>query len=185
MSKFIYLDKIFFPLLMNNYAFIDAQNLHFGISKNIKNKKGKTVYQGWFLDLKLFLQYLKKHYQVKKAYLFMGHLPENESMYQMFKSFGYDIVFKEVIKDSTGKPKGNVDSELVVQALGYDYDNYEKAVIVSGDGDFACLVKYLKENKKFHVVLAPHRVKCSRLLRKQAKKQINFLNDFKDELEQK
>ena len=43
-----------------------------------------------------------------------------------------------------GKPKGNVDAELVLQAM-IDYQDYERAVIVTSDGDFACLVRYLYE----------------------------------------
>lgn len=46
-----------------------------------------------------------------------------------------------------GKPKGNVDAELVLQAM-IDYRDYERAVIVTSDGDFACLVRYLYEEGK-------------------------------------
>lgn len=41
-----------------------------------------------------------------------------------------------------GKRKGNVDAELVLQAM-IEYPNYERAIIVTGDGDFGCLVRYL------------------------------------------
>lgn len=51
-----------------------------------------------------------------------------------------------------GKPKGNVDAELVLQAM-IDYRDYERAVIVTSDGDFACLVRYLYEEGKLERVL--------------------------------
>jgi len=38
-----------------------------------------------------------------------------------------------------GKVKGNCDAELILQAM-IDIDKYEKAVLVSSDGDFACLI---------------------------------------------
>lgn len=45
------------------------------------------------------------------------------------------------------------------------YDNYDKAVIVSGDGDFHCLIEYLDAEGKLLKVLAPNR-HFSGLLRK-------------------
>ena len=38
-----------------------------------------------------------------------------------------------------------------------NYQNYDKAIIVSGDGDFFCLIEYLEKNNKLHRVLAPNR----------------------------
>ena len=42
--------------------------------------------------------------------------------------------------------------------------NYDKAVIVSGDGDFHCLVRHLREKKKLKVLIIPNRQKYSALL---------------------
>ena len=36
-----------------------------------------------------------------------------------------------------------LDAELVLHTM-IEYPNYEKVVIVSGDGDFHCLIKYLR-----------------------------------------
>ena len=35
--------------------------------------------------------------------------------------------------------------------------NYDKAILVSGDGDFYGLIEYLKDNQKLLKVLAPNR----------------------------
>jgi len=51
--------------------------------------------------------------------------------------------------------KGNVDAELVLHAAAIEYQNYDKAIIVSGDGDFACLVEYLAQKKKLLHVFTP------------------------------
>jgi len=165
-----------------NYAFIDAQNLHFSISHDLR-KNGKTLYKGWKMNLQKFRIYLKEHHKVSKAYLFMGYIPENKKMYENFKKFGFDIVFKEVVSGKNGKPKGNVDAELVLQSSAIDFKKYNKAILVSGDGDFACLVKYLKNENKFKAILAPNRFNCSRLLKKEAKGQITFLEFLKNKLE--
>lgn len=60
--------------------------------------------------------------------------------------------------------KGNVDAELVLYAAAIEYENYDKAVIVSGDGDFACLAEYLKKNDKLKKIVTPT-AKYSKLLK--------------------
>ncbi len=139
---------------LKNYAFIDSQNLNLGVRD-----------QGWQLDFRRFRVYLKDKYNVVKAYLFLGYLEEHEKLYQALKSYGYELIFKPVIRSDHHEVKGNIDAELVLQAM-IDYNQYEKAVIVTGDGDFYCLVKYLNEQGKLLKVLVPNKKKHSRLLRK-------------------
>jgi len=52
--------------------------------------------------------------------------------------------------------KGNVDAELVLHTM-IQYPNYDKAVIVSGDGDFYCLIEYLEKKNKLLKVIAPNK----------------------------
>lgn len=63
--------------------------------------------------------------------------------------------------------KGNVDAELVLYAAAKVYDEYDKAIVVSGDGDFTCLHDYLIETRLLHVMV-PNR-RFSKLLRSQLK----------------
>ena len=56
------------------------------------------------------------------------------------------VSFKPTLEYKDGTTKGNCDAELVLQAM-IEYLNYDKAVIVTGDGDFYCLVKYLVEKE--------------------------------------
>jgi uncharacterized LabA/DUF88 family protein len=63
-----------------------------------------------------------------------------------------------------GVLKGNVDAELVLHAM-IEYENYEQAVIVSGDGDFHCLVKYLKTKGKLGKLIVPDDTRYSSLYR--------------------
>lgn len=153
----------------NNYAFIDSQNLNLGI---------RTL--GWRLDFKKFRIYLLEKYGVQKAYLFMGYVAENESMYGMLARFGYDIVFKPTLKGNDGIVKGNCDAELVLQAVS-EMNDYEKAVIVTGDGDFHCLIQYLIGHEKLARVLVPNRFKCSALL-KRFNPYLNAMNDLRHRL---
>ena len=147
------------------YAFIDSQNLNLGTSKNIyKNKK--LIYRGWKLDFKKFRKYLDDKYRVKKAFLFIGYIKQNRYLYRRLKSYGYELVYKPTVKDSDGKPKGNVDAELVLYASAIEYSNYDKAVIVSGDGDFHCLHKYLEKKRKLLAIVIPNTKSESSLLKK-------------------
>jgi uncharacterized LabA/DUF88 family protein len=154
-----------------NYAFIDSQNLNLGI-------RGL----GWKLDFKRFRVYLKEKYQVKISYLFIGYLPENQNLYKSLQEYGYLLIFKPVLKDKDGKPKGNVDADLVLQTM-VDYEKYERAVIVTSDGDFYCLVNYLYNNKKLEKVLSPIKEKCSILLKKASREKIIFMDNLRDKLE--
>jgi len=65
-----------------------------------------------------------------------------------------------------------------------EYNNFDKAVIVSGDGDFHCLIEYLNKHQKLLAVVVPDFFKFSALLRKFMKKLI-FLNKLKNKLEYK
>ncbi len=140
----------------NNYAFIDSQNLNLGIKS-----------AGWKLDHRKFRLYLKNKYNVQEAFLFIGHVDGNEALYTQLQRCGFILVFKptlEIKKDDMVTVKGNVDAELVLHAM-LELKNYDKAVIVSGDGDFHCLIEYLEESGKLLRLLTPNS-RYSSLLRK-------------------
>lgn len=149
---------------MKVYAFIDSQNLNLGTSKAIR-KGRKLIYGGWRLDFKKFRKYLFDKFRVQKAFLFIGFIKQNDNLYRRLKSYGYDLVFKPTVKDSFGKVKGNVDAELVLHVAKIQYDKYDKAVIVSGDGDFYCLHEFLVKNKKLLKIIIPNRKSESSLLK--------------------
>ena len=139
-----------------NYAFIDSQNLNLGIKS-----------QGWELDFRKFRIYLRNKYKVTKAYLFIGHMPGNESLYDSLQDMGYHLIFKPTttyISDGKVTVKGNVDAELVLYAAAKVFHEYNKAVIVSGDGDFYCLAEYLVEHNKLESILVPNK-RFSKLLK--------------------
>lgn len=155
------------------YAFIDSQNLNLGI-KSLE----------WDLDFARFRIYLKDKYQVRKAFLFVGFIPKYKKMYDYLKKAGYHIIFKPVLESRRKlKPKGNVDAELVLHTM-IEFPNYEKAVIVTGDGDFYCLVEYLQKQKKLGKVIIPNYYKYSALLRKFIR-DIDFMNGLRGKLGKK
>lgn len=149
----------------NTYAFIDSQNLNLG-----------TQRMGWKLDWRKFRKFLADKYGVTQAYMFIGYMSENESLYEYMHELGYLVVLKPTIDvsahhdtDKDGqtkrdghdkdkeKPliKGNVDAELVLYAMK-ELPNYKKAIVVSGDGDFFSLIEYLEQQGKLSHVLTPN-----------------------------
>lgn len=63
------------------YAFIDSQNLNLGVKNDVKNAKGRIIYKGKQLDYRKFRHYLREKYNVSQAYIFIGMVPTNNSLY--------------------------------------------------------------------------------------------------------
>ena len=74
-------------------------------------------------------------------------------------------------------------SKLYLDAM-LEYANYDKAMIVSGDGDFHCLIEHLHRENKLLKIVIPNRHDFSSLLRKFAP-QMLFMNGLKNKLEYK
>lgn len=155
----------------NNYAFIDSQNVNLAIRA-----------QGWKLDWRRFRVYLQEKYGVTKAFLFIGYVEGNTELYTTLQDAGFLCVFKPTLTYKDGTTKGNCDAELVLQTM-IEYQNYKKAIIVTGDGDFFCLVKHLLEKEKLNAVLIPNRFKFSALLKfKEFRAHLRYMNDLRDRL---
>lgn len=152
----------------NVYAFIDSQNLNLGVQR-----------MGWKLDWRKFRKFLSDKYHVTHAYMFIGYMSENESLYEYMHELGFLVVLKPTVDVKVAhhpnpelsaadqareakladeqKPtiKGNVDAELVLYAMK-ELPNYDQAVIVSGDGDFFSLAEYLQQQRKLANILTPN-----------------------------
>lgn len=142
---------------------------------------------GWQLDFVKFHRYLKDKFRVKKAFLFIGYLEKNQKLYQKLNTAGYILIFKPTITyRSKGRKtiKGNVDAELVLQAM-IEFQNYDQALIVSGDGDFHCLIEYLSQEKKMLGVLIPNKKMYSALLRNVSAKKYFLTQKLEKKLKKK
>ena len=91
------------------------------------------------------------------------------------------MIFKPTLKLPSGKVKGNVDAELVLHAM-IEYDNYDKALIVTGDGDLYCLVDYLIKKDKLLKLMIPNKNSFSSLFRKMMPHMV-FMNNLRGMLE--
>jgi len=155
-----------------NYAFIDSQNLNLGVRS-----------LGWRLDYRKLRLFLKNKYNVEKAFMFIGMVANNQQLYTELQSAGFILIFKPTVRyfvNGKETVKGNVDAELVLHAAAIEYKNYDKAIIVSGDGDFACLIQFLEQKDKLLHLMTPNS-KYSQLLRPYAS-YIVRINQFKNKL---
>ena len=157
----------------NNYAFIDGANLYNGV---------KSL--SWKFDYGRFRIWLTEKYKVDQAYLFLGMMPQYNDLYTELRKKGYLLVFREVIFDHNGKAKGNCDADIVVQAMQNAYENkFNKAILVTSDGDYSPLVKFLLSKQKMHTIISPYETKkCSVLLKRTGVK-ISHIHDQKNILE--
>lgn len=141
------------------YAFIDSQNLNMGVQK-----------VGWKMDWRRFRQYLKNQYNVTHAYMFIGYMTEHEALYESMHEAGYLIVLKPTFDMSrpVAEPKthetkaedkklikGNIDADLVLHTMK-ELPKYDKAIIVSGDGDFYGLIEFLIQRGKLLHIMTPN-----------------------------
>ena len=156
------------------FAFIDSQNLNLGV-----------LSQGWALDYERFWILLKDKYKVSEAYLFVGYIPKNDKLYSNLQRFGYTVIFKpvlEIYQNRSVKIKGNIDAELVLHAM-IEYRRYDYGIIVSGDGDFHCLVEYWNKNGKLRKIIVPNK-KYSSLLRPYSQYIVN-IDLFREKVERR
>lgn len=156
----------------NNVAYMDGANLHRGIAGF-----------DWKLDYARFRVWLSEKYSVKNAYIFIGLIPKYKDLYIYLQECGFTLIFKEVVYDEDGKAKGNCDADLVLHVARDTYKNkFDKAIIVSSDGDYASLIKFLQEKNKFKIILSPSNQKRCSILLKRTNAPIVYLNDVKDKI---
>jgi len=87
---------------------------------------------------------LKRHLQRVRFYL-------------KLEKFGYKLYLKPVKlyeqEDGTTKRKANCDVDMAFYLMK-EKDNFDRVIILSGDGDFLPVLKYLKQQGKEVIVLA-------------------------------
>lgn len=156
---------------MSNLAFIDGQNLHLG-----------TTAAGWKIDYTRFRVYLKEKYKVSEAYYHLGYVSEEQQeLYSNIQKAGYILVFKEHTSSLKGEKKGNVDTDMVfaiMRNLLDRSDEFDKFILISGDGDYKKLVDYLIRKNRFLKVLFPNTKARSSLYNKIGGDKMDYLDRF-------
>lgn len=151
----------------NNFAFIDIQNVTLGMRE-----------LGWRLDWRKFSVYLNEKYKVSRAFVFIGFISHNKYFYDFLRSCGYILIFKPIINFES-RIKANCDGDMIMYAVSRCH-NFNSGIIVTSDGDFYSTVKLLYRRKKLAAVLSPNARRCSKLLKKEAREKIHYLDQLEE-----
>ena len=146
--------------------YIDGNNLY---------RSAKEL--GFEIDYKKFRGWLRQKYNPTQVYLFIGLVPSRTSFYEHLQECGFILIFKQTISVE-GTVKGNCDAELVLKTVSDFYTKaFTSCVLITGDGDFGCLVEFLQTNNSPVRIISPDEKKCSILLRNK-NTEITFLNEL-------
>jgi uncharacterized LabA/DUF88 family protein len=159
---------------VNNIAFIDGQNLHLG-----------TIDAGWRIDYGKLRVYLKDKYNVTEAHYFLGFVSDGEQdLYTSLQKAGFILDFREHSSALKGKKKGNVDCDIVFSVMKklVEKEEFNKVILVSGDGDYIKLVNYLIKKNKFEKILFPNGKFASSLYKKFGSEYYDYLEKNKHKL---
>lgn len=160
-------------IIQNNIAFIDGQNLYMGTRSDVSP---------WVVDLGKFREYLRRKYNIEKAYYFLGFVDEKfQDLYESIQEAGFILVFKKHTNAMLGAKKGNVDTDIVFHIMKklYRGELNGKIVLVSGDGDYNMLVDFLIEEDKFLKILFPNKQFASSLYKKITRRYFDYLANIK------
>lgn len=160
--------------LPKNYAFVDGQNLHLG-----------TLENGWGVDYLKLRTYLAEKYNVVEAHYFLGFVSNQEQdLYTNLQKAGFILDFREHSSALRGKKKGNVDCDIVFSVMKklVEKEDFDKVIIVSGDGDYIKLVDYLVKKDKFEKILFPNEKFASSLYKKLGSEYYDYLEKNKHKI---
>lgn len=165
---------------MKNIAYIDGQNLHMGTTRSSCP---------WKVDLQRLRVYLHDLYQVDRAYYYLGYVQNDEvyqSLYEEIQTAGFVLVFREHNSAMLGTKKGNVDSDIIFSVIKrlYKQEDFDKVVLVSGDGDYKMLVDFLIEENRFRKILFPDGKRASSLYKQVTRQYFDDLgkNDIRKKI---
>jgi len=129
----------------------------------------------------------KDKYNINEDYYFIGYVVErNQDLYNILQKSGFLVVFKEHNENLKGKKKGNVDTDMVFSIMKEiinkeDLDkpeiNFDKIVLVSGDGDYKKLVNFLIERGIFRKILFPNSEFASSLYKSLGSEFFDYLDN--------
>jgi len=159
--------------MINNYCYVDGQNLHLGTA---------SADPAWNIDLSKFRIYLREKYHVEKAFYYLGYVQEGlkiEQLYENIQNAGFILVFRQHNSAMIGKKKGNVDSDIIFSVMKrlYSDNDFNKIILVSGDGDYKMLIDFLIQENKLEKILFPNKKFRSSLYKQIGAPYFAYLDD--------
>ena len=151
------------------FVFIDAANIFYA-QRTLR----------WRISYERLMKYLSSECNLGKCFVYTATLKENEKQarfIRMLKKAGYIVRTKHVkmirLSRNSFQWKGNFDVELTIDVLD-NLNNFSTLILLSGDSDFASLLRRVKKEKKRVIVISAKK-HISRELLLEAKF-VNFKN---------
>ncbi|MDZ7799020.1 MAG: NYN domain-containing protein [Patescibacteria group bacterium] len=110
------------------------------------------------------------------AYVIKAKSLDEENFFEALAKQGFEIKAKDLQIFFGGQKKGDWDIGLTIDTIILA-DKLDTVVLVTGDGDFADLVKYLKINKGCFVEIMAFGESCSSKLKEEADRFIDLSKD--------
>ncbi|MFO0944980.1 MAG: NYN domain-containing protein [Planctomycetota bacterium] len=115
----------------------------------------------WWVDPKKLLEWIRTKGEVVDAYYYVGvdarSEPQQDNFLKALTYMGYSLVTKELKtishEDGTDRKKANLDIEIVLDMFN-TIDQYDMAVLISGDADFERPLELLRARGKKFLVLS-------------------------------
>lgn len=99
----------------------------------------------------------KQKYLNEAQIVLIGRHLQRVRFYLNLQNFGYKLFLKPVKlyeqEDGTNRRKANCDVDMAFHLMK-EKDNFDRVIILSGDGDFLPILKYLKSQNKEVIILA-------------------------------
>ena len=131
------------------YVFIDVANIFYS-QRTLK----------WKISYKKLIDYFRKECDLGKCFVYAGIFKEDhnqERFLRMLEKCGYILITKPVKKIITrnGHLEWKADLDVELSFNMEDFSNeYDSAVLLSGDSDFAYILKRIKKKKKKVIVIS-------------------------------
>lgn len=153
-------------------VFIDAANIIYSCND-----------LGWRIAYKKLQEYFQQNTDLVDIYFYSGREPKNskqESFLAMLSRKGFKLRVKQVKTRKDSSQKSNVDVDLAVDMLLL-MEQYDTAVLMSGDGDYQAAVDAVQAKGKQVVVISTRKHIAKELI--DSADLFIWLNDFRQYVE--
>ena len=162
--------------------FLDHENIY----KHIQKKK---EFRGYVIDYRKLRRILLKDYTSAGAFAFLGvtdPMPiEKESFMKYLKASEFTLLSRKLVKkpDGTLAQKG-VDVLMSLQIVNL-INNFDVAIIITGDSDFTVIVELLKNSNKFVQIWSWKESLSKNLLTEAGEDNVCYINSIWDRIKRK
>src|SRR3989344_3763081 len=145
-------------------VYIDAANIIFS-ARNL----------GFDLDILRLIRHMEDSFRPERILYFTGNFKSMREEFEAIASAGVELVYKEIYNEEN-KAKANCDVEIAHRMtsdvlLGV----VDGIVLLSGDGDFACLCDFARSKNISIRVMAFDPKSCSRVIKQRQFTRVSYL----------